>query len=218
MSSKKSNQFQNLFNKFNNNVQLVNSSKIFAGLMIIILNISSKFVNIKLSKSIESYLKNTFSKQILVFAIAWMGTRDIYIALIITIIFIICVDYLFNEESKLCCLPESFTNYHLELLDENKVSEEDVKKATEILEKAKKQKENYKENFTKIIIATLKHYSKIYKEESIKRKIKKIIVLYGIQIEYIITLTSEEVKPHSKTTEHIEQIMLHIFAHLASMK
>lgn len=148
MSSKKSNQFQNLFNKFNNNVQMVNSSKIFAGLMIIILNISSKFVNIKLSKSIESYLKNTFSKQILVFAIAWMGTRDIYIALIITIIFIICVDYLFNEESQLCCLPESFTNYHLELLDENKVSEEDVKKATEILEKAKKQKENYKENFT----------------------------------------------------------------------
>jgi hypothetical protein len=149
MPSKKSNHFfQNLLNKLNNNVQLVNSSKIFAGLMIIILNISSKFVNIKLSKSIESYLKNTFSKQILVFAIAWMGTRDIYIALIITIIFIICVDYLFNEESQLCCLPESFTNYHLELLDENKVSEEDVKKATEILEKAKKQKENYKENFT----------------------------------------------------------------------
>jgi len=148
MPSKKSNQLQNLLNKFNNNVQLVNSSKIFAGLMIIILNISSKFVNIKLSKSIESYLKNTFSKQILVFAIAWMGTRDIYIAFIITIIFIICVDYLFNEESKLCCLPESFTNYHLELLDENKVSEEDIKKATEILEKAKKQKENYKENFT----------------------------------------------------------------------
>jgi hypothetical protein len=148
MLSKKPNQLQNLLNKFNNNVQLVNSSKIFAGLMIIILNISSKFVNIKLSKSIESYLKNTFSKQILVFAIAWMGTRDIYIALIITIIFIVCVDYLFNEESKFCCLPESFTNYHLELLDDNKVSEEDIKKATEILEKAKKQKEPYKENFT----------------------------------------------------------------------
>jgi hypothetical protein len=148
MPSKKSNQFQNLFNKFNNNVQLINSSKIFAGLMIIILNISSKFVNIKLSKSIESYLKNTFSKQILVFAIAWMGTRDIYIAFIITIIFIICVDYLFNEESKFCCLPESFTNYHLELLDDNKVSNEDIKKATEILEKAKTQKEPYKENFT----------------------------------------------------------------------
>lgn len=145
MQSKNKN--QNFLEKINYHVQAVNASKIFAGLMIIILNISSKFVNIKLSKSIESYLKNTFSKQILVFAIAWMGTRDIYIALIITIIFIICVDYLFNEESKFCCLPESFTNYHLELLDENKVSDEDIKKATEVLEKAKKQKESYKENF-----------------------------------------------------------------------
>ena len=148
MPSKKPNQFHKLFNKFNNNVQLINSSKIFAGLMIIILNIASKFVNIKLSKSVESYLKNTFSKQILVFAIAWMGTRDIYIALIITILFIICVDYLFNEESRFCCLPETFTNYHLELLDENKVSEEDIKKATEILEKAKKQKANESNNET----------------------------------------------------------------------
>lgn len=141
------NKNQNILEKFNSHIQAVNASKIFAGLMIIILNISSKFVNIKLSKSIESYLKNTFSKQILVFAIAWMGTRDIYIALIITIIFIICVDYLFNEESRFCCLPESFTNYHLELLDENKVSDEEIKKATEVLEKAKKQKESYKENF-----------------------------------------------------------------------
>ena len=145
---------QKFLEKINYHVQTVNASKIFAGLMIIILNISSKFVNIKLSKSIESYLKNTFSKQILVFAIAWMGTRDIYIALIITIIFIICVDYLFNEESKFCCLPESFTNYHLELLDENKVSDEDIKKATEVLEKAKKQKESYKENFANKTVET----------------------------------------------------------------
>lgn len=152
MPSKNKN--QNILEKFNSHIQAVNASKIFAGLMIIILNISSKFVNIKLSKSIESYLKNTFSKQILVFAIAWMGTRDIYIALIITIIFIICVDYLFNEESRFCCLPESFTNYHLELLDENKVSDEEIKKATEVLEKAKKQKESYKENFANKTVET----------------------------------------------------------------
>ena len=61
--------------------------------MIITLNIVSKYVNIGLSKSMESYLKYTFSKQILVFAIAWMGTRDIYIALTLTIIFIILFDF-----------------------------------------------------------------------------------------------------------------------------
>jgi hypothetical protein len=117
-------------------VEHVNNSKIFAGLMIIILNIASKFVSFKFSKSVEMYLKHTFSKQLLVFAIAWMGTRDIYIALLITIIFIICMDYIFNEDSMFCCLPESFTNYHLEL---DKVTDDDIKKAKEVLAKADKQ-------------------------------------------------------------------------------
>lgn len=80
-------------------IQLLNNSKIFAGIMIIILNISSRFVNIKLSKSMESYLKHSFSKQLLVFAIAWMGSRDIYTAAIITIIFILINEYFCNEDS-----------------------------------------------------------------------------------------------------------------------
>jgi len=130
------NNFTNVMAYIHNSVQTLNSSKIFAGLMIIILNIASKFVNIKLSKSMESYLKYTFSKQILVFAIAWMGTRDIYIALIITIVFIVVVDFLLNEESPFCCLPESFTNYHIDLLNNNEVSKEDITKAKEVLDKA----------------------------------------------------------------------------------
>jgi hypothetical protein len=129
-----------LFLYLNKNIYSLNNSKLFAGLMIIILNISSKFVTIKLSKTMESYLKYSFSRNILVFAIAWMGTRDIYIAFLITILFILLMDFLFNEDSDFCCLPEQFTDYHVSLLDE-KVSEEDIKKANEILEKAKKQKE-----------------------------------------------------------------------------
>ena len=52
------------------NVQSINNSKIFAGLMIITLNIASRFVNLKVSKTMESFLKYTFSKYILIFAIA----------------------------------------------------------------------------------------------------------------------------------------------------
>ena len=129
-------EFKGLAKYIHKHVEHVNNSKIFAGLMIIILNIASKFVSFKFSKSIEMYLKHTFSKQLLVFAIAWMGTRDIYIALLITIIFIICMDYIFNEDSMFCCLPESFTNYHLEL---DKVTDDDIKKAKDVLAKADEQ-------------------------------------------------------------------------------
>jgi len=103
----------------NQQVQLLNNSKIFAGLMIITLNVVSKFVNIKLSKTMESYLKYTFSKYLLVFTIVWIGTRDIYIALIVMFVFSIISDYLLDEESKFCVLPEAFKDHHLTILEEN---------------------------------------------------------------------------------------------------
>jgi hypothetical protein len=130
----------------NDQVQVLNNSKIFAGIMIIILNIASRFVNIKLSKSMESYLKHTFSKQILVFAIAWMGSRDIYVALFITLLFVIFTEYILNENSMFCCLPESFQDYHINLdLDgDGEISPEEIEKAEKIIEKAKKMGKNVK--------------------------------------------------------------------------
>lgn len=130
------------FQYLQHTLKAVNDSKIFAGLMIITMNISSRFVNLKLSKTIESYLKNTFSRQILVFVIAWMGTRDLFVALFITILFIIASEYLCNENSAFCILPESFTDYHVSLLENEAdckcFTKEDIEKAFNVLEKARK--------------------------------------------------------------------------------
>ena len=129
---KRENTVYKVFSYLNDSVRSMNNSKIFAGLMIILMNVASKFVNFRLSKTMESYLKHTFSRDILVFAAAWMGTRDIYTALIITIVFMICVNYLLNENSRFCCLSEQFTTYHAELVKQD-VSDDDVKKAREVL-------------------------------------------------------------------------------------
>ena len=126
--------FMDMFGYVHHNIVSLNQSKMFAGLIIIILNISSKFVTIKLSKSMESYLKFTFSRDILVFAMAWMGTRDIYIAAFIMIVFSIMVDFVLNEESRFCCLPESFTGYHIEKLENMTPTPEEIEKAKKILE------------------------------------------------------------------------------------
>lgn len=128
--------FSNLFEYVHNNIVSLNQSKLFAGLIIIILNISSKFVTIKLSKTMESYLKYTFSRDILIFAMAWMGTRDIYVALLITVVFTICMNYLFNEESVFCCLPKSFTEYHTTMSESFEPSIDEIAKAKKVLEQA----------------------------------------------------------------------------------
>lgn len=143
---------KSMFDYLHSNIQRINDSKVFAGLMIITLNIVSKYVNIGLSKSMESYLKYTFSRQLLVFSIAWMGTRDIYIAFFITFVFAICTEYLFNEDSVFCVLSEDFQDYHTTLIDNDvansdKVTDDDVQKAKDILEKAKKQNKMIDENF-----------------------------------------------------------------------
>jgi hypothetical protein len=123
----------------------INNSKLFAGLMIITLNIASKFVTFKLGKTAETYLKYTFSRQILVFAMAWMGTRDIYVAAGLTIIFIILFDFLFNENSMFCVLPNDFKEYYENVAQEHaEITHEDYMKAQATVEKYTEQKEKEK--------------------------------------------------------------------------
>ena len=108
--------------------------------MIVILNVASKFVNFKFGSTTEKYLKYTFSRQILVFAMTWMGTRDIYIATGMTLVFILFFDFLFNEDSSLCILPEKMKEYYQGLDDEeNTVDEKQYAQAIVTIEKYKNQ-------------------------------------------------------------------------------
>ena len=135
-----------------NHIMFLNNSKFFAGVVMILLNVGSKFIAVQFSKSTEEYLKLNVTKQLLVFAMAWMGTRDIYTALVLTAVFTILSDHLFNEESPYCCVPDKYKILS-KLADENSdgnVSEEEINNAIAILEKAKRDKNKLQQrkNFT----------------------------------------------------------------------
>jgi hypothetical protein len=137
----------------NNHIMYLNNSKFFAGIVMILLNVGSKFITIQFSKSTEEYMKYTVSKQLLVFSMAWMGTRDIYAALGLTAVFTILSEYLFNEQSNLCIVPPKYRVLH-KLLDTNEngvVSETELAAAIAILEKDKREKQRkaQKEAFQK---------------------------------------------------------------------
>ena len=127
-----------------NHIMFLNDSKFFAGIIMILLNVGSKFIAIQFSRSTEEYLKLNVTKQILVFAMAWMGTRDIYTALILTAVFTVLSDHLFNEESPYCLVPKKYRLLH-KLVDTNNdgiVSEQEINNAITILEKARRDKES----------------------------------------------------------------------------
>jgi hypothetical protein len=127
----------------------------------ILLNVGSKFISIQFSKSTEEYLKMSISKQLLIFAMAWMGTRDIYAALGLTAIFVILSDHLFNEESTFCVVPESYRvlsklEASVDTNIDGVVSEDEVNSAIAVLEKARKEKQKFQQqnlysNFKEVV-------------------------------------------------------------------
>jgi hypothetical protein len=133
-------------------IMTLNSSKFFAGIVMILLNVGSKFISVQFSKSTEEYLKMSVSKQLLVFSMAWMGTRDIYTSIGLTAAFVVLSDHLFNEESPLCIVPTRYRVLQrlMDTNDDGKISEDELKNAEKVLEKAKKDKakKEQKKHFT----------------------------------------------------------------------
>ena len=150
----------NWFDSVTYSLNNLNNNKYFTGIMLIIINLGSKYVSLELSKTQEAYLKYTIGRQILIFSILWMGTRDILISLFFTAIFILLADYLLNENSKYCIIPEKYKNLEF-VLDKNNdgiISEKEIDDAIYLLKKARKQKnktdnnELYRENNFYIIM------------------------------------------------------------------
>ena len=79
----------------------MSSNKFFAGFMFLMLNIGSKYVTVDITKSQKEYIKKALFRELLVFAIIWSGSRDLFVALILTVVFMLFTDYLFNDTSSL---------------------------------------------------------------------------------------------------------------------
>ena len=123
---------------FNN----ISTSKLFLGLMMIFMNLGSRYIEIKLTKGQEMILKN-IAREVLIFTIAFMGSRDIFIALIITAVFIILSNFVFNENSKFCVLPQEYKKLAsvMDTDGDGKVSQEELDKAYDILKRAGEQEQ-----------------------------------------------------------------------------
>ena len=133
------------------NINGLNSNKFFSGLVMLMLNVGSKYITIELSKTQSDYLRSTLARQMLIFSISWMGSRDIFKALALTAIFNVLTQHLFNEESSYCIVPPQYRTFN-KLLDKDKdgqVSDQEIEDAKRILEKAhrREQKQNYLRNY-----------------------------------------------------------------------
>ena len=83
----------------------LNGNKYVLGLMILLINLGARYIGNEISEFMHKVLNHKFARRFLIFLVLWMGTRDLVVAGVITISFIILVNTLFNENSDYCILP-----------------------------------------------------------------------------------------------------------------
>ena len=95
-----------LYNAFHNAyIHPINTSKLFAGILMILMNICSKYIEVGLTTSQEHALRTSIGREIVIFSVVFLGTRDLVMSIIMTAAFIILTQHIFNEESRLCVIP-----------------------------------------------------------------------------------------------------------------
>lgn len=116
--------------------------KIFAAVILIILNVGSKNIDLTLSPAQKQILNHDITKQIVIFSIAWVGSRDVKSALLVTCIYIIVVDVLMNSKNKFNLLPESLRKLEtaIDTNADGDIDAEELNNAIKLLEKMKNKK------------------------------------------------------------------------------
>jgi len=145
-----------LYQKISYYLNYFNGNKFVVGLVLLIMNIGSKYAAIEFSKSQEAYFKSIFTRQVVIFTTAWLTTQDVITSILITAAFIILADFLVNPDSDLCIIPDKYKYLHkeIDINNDKKITKDEIDKATQILKKANEQnkqkaKQNYFDMFNK---------------------------------------------------------------------
>jgi len=84
----------------------MNDNKYFIGLMMIVVNIGSRFIIGELSDEQKKLINDKFLRRLFIFGVFFMATRDIIASLVLTIMFVLLISGLFNEDSEISLFPK----------------------------------------------------------------------------------------------------------------
>lgn len=91
-----------ILNPFDAFVLSLNSNPYFIGLMMLLLNLGGRFIAMEVTKGQEQFFQNPWVRRLLIFTVLFVGTRNVMVAFWSTLIIVLLIGYLFNENSSLC--------------------------------------------------------------------------------------------------------------------
>ena len=80
----------------------INTNPYFIGIMMIFLNLGGRFLGLEMSSKQEKFFQHPYVRRLLIFTVLFVATRNIWVAFWMTILVVLFVGYIFNENSALC--------------------------------------------------------------------------------------------------------------------
>ena len=77
----------------------LNTNMFFIGIMMLVLNIGSRYIVHEFSDDDEEYKQNIILRRIAIFAACFVGTRDLFVSLVLTAVFVVISTGMYHSKS-----------------------------------------------------------------------------------------------------------------------
>jgi hypothetical protein len=90
-----------MLDNIRNTAGFLNSNTMFAGIMLLVLNVGSRYIVHELSSDEAEYSQNILLRRLTIFAVCFVGTKDIITSIILTAGFVILAQGLFRGKGAI---------------------------------------------------------------------------------------------------------------------
>lgn len=97
-----------VLNPIENTINSFNSNPYFIGFMMLLLNLGGRHFATSLTPEQDKFFQSAWFRRALIFVIFFVGTRNIIVSFIMTVIFVILIAFVFNDESQLFLFKPNF--------------------------------------------------------------------------------------------------------------
>jgi hypothetical protein len=77
----------------------LNTNMFFIGIMMLVLNIGSRYIVHEFSDDDEEYRQNIVLRRVAIFAACFVGTRDLFVSLVLTAVFVVISTGMYHTKS-----------------------------------------------------------------------------------------------------------------------
>jgi len=77
----------------------LNTNMFFIGIMMLVLNIGSRYIVHEFSDDDEEYRQNIVLRRVAIFAACFVGTRDLFVSLVLTAVFVVISTGMYHSKS-----------------------------------------------------------------------------------------------------------------------